>query len=81
MIIKYNGDIKGAQLWRTGRMREMRKFKTMVSSVLVAYCATSTLGCGKQITQDEHDEWQRIADALEDFVYGEEEDEKESEVD
>ena len=60
MIIKYNGDIKCAQLWRTGRMREMRKFKTMVSSVLVAYCATSTLGCGKQITQDEYKEWPRI---------------------
>ena len=62
MIIKYNGDIKGAKLWRTGRMCGMITFKTMVASVLVASCATMLLGCGKQIAQDEHDEWQRIAD-------------------
>ena len=62
MIIKYNGDIKGAKLWRTGRMCGMITFKTMVASVLVASCATMMLGCGKQIAQDEHDEWQCIAD-------------------
>ena len=33
-----------------------------VVGILVASCATMLLGCGKQIAQDEHDEWQRIAD-------------------
>ena len=33
-----------------------------VVGILVASFATMLLGCGKQIAQDEHDEWQRIAD-------------------
>lgn len=62
MIIKYNGDIKCAQLWRTGGMCGMSKFKTIVSSVLVASCATMMMGCEKQPSQTEHEEMECIAE-------------------
>ena len=40
----------------------MSKCKTMVASVLVASCATIMLCYGKLITQDEHEDFLRIAD-------------------